>query len=204
MLPASFWEDERRRLLAVLGPVIEGAALAGAAAVARSLGGISLDYGLVNEDAADWARRYTDELLNHLDATSERLVGEALAEWIEQPGAPMGDLVDLLTPRFAGNQARADLIAVTETTRAYANGQKAAFQAAGVTRWRWNTNRDELVCPICAPLNGQVAEIGQAFGEFRGKFFTEPPSHPGCRCFVSPAVGSREKSEDRSQSANEA
>ncbi len=186
MLPDAFWSDERRRLLALLGPAIEGAAMDGAAAAARRLGGIGLDYETVNQSAADWARQYTDELLGQLGATSEKLVGDALAAWIEQPGATMGDLVGLLTPRFAGNQARADLIAVTEITRAYANGQKAAFQAAGVTRWRWNTNRDELVCPVCAPLNGQVVEIGQPFGEFRGKTFSEPPSHPGCRCWVSP------------------
>lgn len=197
MLPDAFWDEEHRRLLALLGPFVEGAVMAGAAAAARSLGGIGLDYALANREASAWARQYTDALLDQLGATSERLVGEALADWIERPGATMGDLVGLLTPRFAGNQARADLIAVTEVTRAYANGQKAAFQAAGVRRWRWNTNHDELVCPVCQPLNGRVVEIGQSFGEFRGQVFTEPPSHPGCRCWVSPVVGKRD-SQDRS------
>lgn len=77
MLPASFWNDERRRLLTMLGPVIEGAALAGAAAASANLGGTGLDYALTNEQASAWARQYTDSLLDQLGATSERLAGAA-------------------------------------------------------------------------------------------------------------------------------
>lgn len=195
MLPDAFWDDERRRLLAVLGPLIQRAAQAGSAAAAGRLLNIGVDSQMVNQAAADWARGYTDDLLIQLGSTSEALVGEALAQWIETPGATMGDLVGLLSPRLAGNVARADLIAVTETTRAYASGEMGAYQAAGVERWRWNTNNDELVCPICRPLNGRVAEIGQPFGEFRGVAFDGPPSHPGCRCWVSPVVGRRSDEE---------
>lgn len=194
-LPETFWDDERRRLLAVLGPLIQRAALAGAQAATYRLLNIGVNSALVNQAAADWARRYTDDLLIQLNSTSEALVGEALSQWIETPGATMGDLVGLLSPRLDGNLYRADLIAVTETTRAYASGEMGAYRSAGIQRWRWNTNRDEMVCPVCRALNGQVAEIGQPFGVFRGQAFTSPPSHPGCRCWVSPVAGDRQARE---------
>ena len=185
LLPVDFWEAERRRLLAVLLPRVAGSALAGLAS-ANGRASLGLNLELANEEAAEWARRYTDDLLNTLGTTSERLVGEALGEWVEKPGATMGDLVNLLAPRLEQNVYRADLIAVTETTRVYANGNRIAFEQAGVSSWRWQTNRDELVCKWCGPLNGKVVKIGEAFGVWRGKAVAEPPFHPGCRCWVTP------------------
>lgn len=192
--PAVFWENEKRQLLAVLLPFLSQAAQRGVQSAARKAG-IALSLELANAAAAEWARRYTDELLAQLGTTSERLVGEALSEWIGQQGSTMGDLVELLKPRFADNAARADLIAVTEVTRAYANGEKSTYLANGITRWRWNTNRDELVCKYCGAVNGKVVQIGDLFGWFRGKKITEPPYHPGCRCWTSPVVGKRESQE---------
>ena len=115
MLPADFWNNERRRLLAVLGPRIEDAARRGQE-IAAIKAGIVMDQYLANIQAANWARRQTDEVLAQLQVTSERIVGEALAEWIVQPGATMGELESKLTPQFG--RERADTIAITETTRA--------------------------------------------------------------------------------------
>lgn len=190
-LPPGFWEDERRRLLAILGPKITQAAQMGVQ-LAATKAGIGLNMELANQAAADWARAYTDDLLAYLGTTSEKLVGDALAAWIETPGSTMGDLVNNLAPKFGGNVGRADLIAVTEVTRAVANGEMLTYQSNGIERWRWNTNRDDLVCPVCLPLNGKVVEIGQPFGIFRGKTFNSPPCHPGCRCWQSPVVGNRQ------------
>ena len=187
MLPIDFWEQEKRRLLAVLTPRLAQAALHGMKHAAVQ-SGIGFNSELANESAGQWAQQYTDQLLSILGTTNEKLVGDALADWTQQPGATMGDLVNLLTPKFERNKARADLIAVTETTRAYANGNKIQFQEQGIQYWRWNTNHDELVCEWCGPLNRRVIRIGDQFALFRGKAVTEPPFHPGCRCWISPVV----------------
>lgn len=186
-LSPDFWSAERERLLAVILPVVQDAAVAGVISQAFR---ISFDNDQANQQAANWARQYTDELLNLMGTTNQQVVGEVLAQWIRQPGSTMGELKDLLSNAFPPE--RADLIAVTETTRAYSQGNAVAFRQAGITHWKWNTNRDELVCPVCGPLNGKVVEIGQSFGIFRGKqVFSQPPAHPGCRCWTSPVARSR-------------
>jgi hypothetical protein len=48
----------------------------------------------------------------------------------------------------------------------------------------WRTNADELVCPVCGPLAGQVIGLDEAFeGGIDG-----PPAHPRCRCWVVPSL----------------
>lgn len=180
MLPADFWAGERSRLLAVLQPRLEELARAGIEAGTRNLAraGIAFDSELVNAEAARWARQHTDDLLDVLGTTSERVVGEALAGWIETPGSTIGDLAEQLAPKLGGNMARGEMVAVTEITRAYAEGEAVVYRQAGVQNpvflppghprcrcWTavmrkgdilvvvWKTNRDEVVCrdPVDTP-----------------------------------------------------
>lgn len=174
-----FWKSEKRELLAVLFPLLAESASAG-------ISGVPLLFNreLANEQAAVWAAQYTDDLLDTLGTSQQRVVGSVLEDWIKQPGADLGQLAQALQANFSVD--RADLIAVTEVTRAYANGNKIAYSEAGVTHWRWRTNRDALTCPVCGPLNNQVFAIGAVIGNFRGVPFTEPPAHPECRCWMTP------------------
>jgi hypothetical protein len=79
------------------------------------------------------------------------------------------------------------MIAVTEVTRSYAEGNQIAWKESGVVEGKeWNTANDEIVarCPICWPLHGVVIPIGEEFdGGFDG-----PPAHPRCRCWITPVV----------------
>jgi SPP1 gp7 family putative phage head morphogenesis protein len=185
MLPDSgFWADERKRLAAVVQPRLEHMAVAGAQSATQQIG-VGFDYNLYNDLASQWAADYTDTLLQQLGATSESVVGDILSGWI-QDGGTIGDLQSLLTPAFGVD--RAFTIAVTETTRAFASGQFLAFSREGVTKWRWNTNHDELVCPFCGDVDGTVVEIGSSFGDFDGEEVDQPPYHVNCRCWVSPVV----------------
>ena len=80
---------------------------------------------------------------------------------------------------------RAAVIARTETARAYALGSLAAWQVSGeVAASEWLTAGDELECPICAPLNGQQANLGRPFAG--GLYY--PPAHPNCRCALLPVL----------------
>ncbi len=191
-LNATFWANERRVLLAILLPRLTQMALAGMQAAAR-LVGVGFDNELYNRRAEEWARIYTDTLLADLGTTTEKIVGQALADWIARPGATVGDLNAVLTPAFGAQ--RANVIAVTEATRAFASGQLMTYLEAGVTHITWHTNRDELVCPMCGPLNGKVVPIGRPFGvDRKGKVITQPPYHPNCRCWVAPTLeGDRSK-----------
>jgi hypothetical protein len=176
-LPAGFWDEERQKLLELLMPGLNELAVAGAQAGAAKLAqvGLVFDDALANARAAEWAREYAGALADLVGATSRELVGQTLATWIETPGATIGGLAEQLAPLVAGNAERALMIAVTETTAAYANGEALAFQEAGIGQaaflppghprcrcWTtarrvrvgeeatwvilWQTNRDEIVC----------------------------------------------------------
>lgn len=149
--------------------------------------GIGLDYTLPHVAAREWALRYTDELLVQMGATTRAGVGQAIARWVDN-GEPLQALISDLQPFFGPR--RAELIASTEVTRAYAQGSVEAYRASGVVKEQeWRTANDEIVrqCPYCAPMHGRRAPLGQAwqhpsFGPI------EIPAHPRCRCWVTGVV----------------
>jgi len=74
---------------------------------------------------------------------------------------------------------RAARIAVTETTRIYAESERTAAEAnPNIVYIVWQTASDEIVCPICAPLEGARIPKGQR--TFPGGYY--PPAHVNCRC----------------------
>lgn len=167
--------------------------------------GYGFDYTLVNAGARNWARRYTDDLLAQLNTTNDKIVGEAVARWIDN-GEPLSALEMDLRPYF-GRQ-RAQMIASTEVTRAYAEANRIAYEQSGVVETlEWRTANDERVCPICGPLGGIAAENvgteqpklgggGNArtsvrnpqFQHPNGMVYGLPPAHPRCRCWIVPVV----------------
>jgi SPP1 gp7 family putative phage head morphogenesis protein len=128
------------------------------------------------------------ELVRGITDTSRRFVTQAIADWI-QSGQPLDKLVEVLRPMYG--PVRAEMIAATEVTRAYAEGNQVAWQESGVVAgMRWQSSRDELVCPICGPLHGQEVPLGSKFQhpESGQEYF--PPAHVRCRCWIAPVVRS--------------
>jgi len=78
---------------------------------------------------------------------------------------------------------RALAIARTETIHAHAEGQLDSFEAMGVDEVgvmaEWSTAGDDLVCDMCAPLEGVILTVKEARGMI--------PRHPNCRCAWLPA-----------------
>jgi len=181
----SFWNNEKNRMLAILQPRLEQMAVEAAKQAAQKAG-IAFNPNLANANAARWARDYTDALLKQLGTTSTTGIGEIIAQWVEKPGATYSQLQQSLIQY--GN-VRAQAIAVTETTRAYAEGEIMAYKQEGITEIKWHTNRDELVCFTCGPLHGKVVKIGEEFGkDKKGNPIKNPPAHVNCRCSVVPSV----------------
>lgn len=209
-LTEQFWENERRRLLAIFLPRMTQMALTGMVTAARQAG-IAFDNTLYSKLAENWARTQTEKILR--DFVSTDLIqpadvpaggakygtfvqgtGEIVADWIKTPGATVGDLNEKLGWLY--DPVRVNAIAVTETTRAFASGQEEAYKAEGITEWIWRTNKDEMVCKYCGDANNKVVKIGEPFGTDRkGKPVTKPPFHPRCRCWVSAKV-SKDKPKD--------
>lgn len=161
-----------------------------AAAQMESIG-MGFDWTLANEEARAWANRYVGELITGIDETTRRRVQAEVEEWIVN-GEPLDRLIEDLTPVFGGQ--RAELIASTEVTRAYAEANRQAYRQAGMRYIRWNTAADEKVCPVCSSLDGQVVGIDARFDDalpddvreqFRNLRFEVPPAHPRCRCWLT-------------------
>lgn len=144
--------------------------------------GYGFDWTLANEKARQWANQYTGELITQINDTTRRQVQAAVSEWISN-GEPLEALIRELEPAFG--RRRAELIASTETTKAYAEAQKQSYRESGVIqKMEWRTAEDERVCPVCGPLAGRRAEFDEEFEAG----ISMPPAHPGCRCWLVPAV----------------
>jgi len=142
--------------------------------------GIGFDPAVINELAVNWARDYSFELVKGLTDTTRKVLAQATESFISTPGMTIGDIEKLIEPAFGS--VRAEMIAVTETTRAYS---AATNELQGLLQQQvpglivtktWLTANDDLVCPICAPLHGKPES------EWIMEHPTGPPGHVNCRC----------------------
>ncbi len=182
---ATFWQEFRVRMVGEMLPFVREIAN-GAADYSANLG-LAVDMDLVNAAVLDYSRTYVNDWWSSLEATTREGMRKAIVAWQEtglgERGLP--DLVDALEPLFG--TARAERIAVTETTRLFNEGNKLAYASAGLSEVEYQTARDDLVCPICGPLNSQRFPLGSA---------PAPPRHVNCRCALLPvandqAIGGR-------------
>lgn len=149
--------------------------------------GLYADIAAVNSAALEWARRYTYELVSNLTDTTREVVRHAVESFIATPGMTVGDLRALLAPAFG--EVRAEMIAITEVTRAYAQAAQiyqALLRDYGLEMTRiWRTSGDDIVCPVCAPNNDKP--------EWEWEHPDGPPAHPRCRCWVTLTTTRRRK-----------
>lgn len=133
----------------------------------------------VNGRALLWAQMYSYDLVRGINETTAAALRDAFGIFNSTPGMTRAELEALLEPTFG--PVRASMIAVTETTRTASEGvtaQQQYLRDAGFNLTRvWRTNADDLVCPICGPLNGKAeADWGAT---------PPPPAHVNCRCAVT-------------------
>jgi len=155
--------------------LVDGSVLGLTAATAQlETVGVGVDWALVNEAARDWAHQYSFDLVRGLNDTNRRVLQKEVSRWAES-GEPLAALNKRLEPYFG--KERAKLLASTETTRAYAEGNMEAWKQSGVVeKKRWNTVNDDRVCPLCSPLHRQEAPLNEAFSDGT----MNPPRHPRC------------------------
>jgi len=167
-------------LQAALRPELEAIATQRALAIGAEIG-VQFDPAVINTAAADWVRDYSFGLVTRLTNTTREVLRRAMTTVIETPGILPGDLAQLLEPAFGAY--RAEMIAVTEVTRAYAqaeNQYQREIAEYGVEMRRiWHTAMDDKVCAICGPLDG-LREDGPK--GWAAQFPDGPPAHPNCRC----------------------
>lgn len=188
------WADEVAAFFQLLFPLLRDAALAGAETALEGMVevGVGIDWAQVNQAAVDWARSYAGQLSRTITGTTQNFVRQEVAAWLES-GERVDVLKATLEPMFGS--VRAEMIAVTETTTAFAEGNLSVWRESGVVEQKqWRTARDELVCPICTPLDGLIVDLeANGFTTDQGGIgLSAPPAHVRCRCFLSPVLAEAE------------
>jgi SPP1 gp7 family putative phage head morphogenesis protein len=141
--------------------------------------GLAVDFDLVNTAVLERAGTFTNEWWAALERSTREGLRKAIQANIET-GAPLRTLIKDIEPLFG--KARAKVIASTEVTRLYAEGNREAYASAGVEEVEWRTVNDALVDPICEALDGQRSSVGGG---------QTPPAHPNCRCWLAPVVSDK-------------
>ena len=148
----------------------------------RRIDRLSTDLAYPMEDAGervlDWLNEYTPSLNRDLDSTSRSILRKVIEQYRTTPGMTIQDVTAALRP--AVDRSRASAIAITEVTRAASHATIEYQKYLGEKGLRfervWNTNVDELVCPVCVPLNRKGED------EWLQDFPLGPPAHVRCRC----------------------
>lgn len=188
-VPEAFWAEVGKELLDVLRPFFDQIYLSQAEEMLRVHPAIGVDWALVNEAAAEWSRQYAYDLVRGITAHTREALARAVSGFFEE-ALTREELVGRIGGLFG--PVRAEMIAVTEVTRAAAEGQQGLVTEAAALGIEmidtWSTRNDELVCPICGPLHGRDAD-GYEPGRVpywihpdTGERYGKPPAHPRCRC----------------------
>lgn len=166
-VPDVFWEQAGAEFKQFMEPFLAEVFTAQAETFGEEM---DTTWTLANEAAAQWAKQYTFDLVNGVNANSQAQLQDAVDRFFRD-GLTLGELTDAIGQIFG--PGRAELIAITEITRAVDESdheQTDMLKGMGfVFQEIWDTNNDDLVCEICGPLDGTVTE-------------ERVPAHPGCRC----------------------
>jgi len=174
-VPQSYWNNGGKALREVIEPELSKIFITQAELLMAEVG-VGVDWTMVNQNAVTFARSYGYEFVTGIVDKTRDVLQQAVGDFYSQ-GLNLGQLQELIAPSFG--PTRAQMIAITETTRASVEGEKAfaeqlmkenpLFEMIGY----WITERDTHVCWICE-LNDTmpVSEVGY------------PPEHPNCRCTV--------------------
>lgn len=129
--------------------------------------------------ASAWAKKHTAELVTGIAEVTRKRIATVVAKQLPDKQTHTALVKILKDPK------RAQLIARTEAMIAAHEGQRILWRRAvedGLLdadfKRRWIFTDDEVGCPQCEALDGQLAE---AEGEYEGGI-SSPPAHPQCRC----------------------
>nr|BAL54537.1 hypothetical conserved protein [uncultured prokaryote] len=196
-------------IAAALRNAVRSGALVGARTVQLET---QLALSIASRHAIDWAEEHAAELVTRIDETTRDAIRTLVVDAMDMGRAAqslrdsIAEIVPLLPrqvialARFADEvadpqavrayavrlrYARALMIARTEAGFAVNRGRLEAYRSATrVRRVRWYTADDEIVCPVCEPLDGLAVEVGETFAD---SGVSSPPAHPNCRCTIGAA-----------------
>lgn len=173
----AFWAEFRRRLGKVAAPIFLTVYTGGIEAgqhirpLREKAEGapvyLDIDIAVVNAAADDYIRNYMFTWLAQVEESTKNQLREAITI-MRRDGLGIEYVIAKADALFGTERAQS--IAVTETTRLFGQGAQAAYRAAGLEQWSWQTVRDSFVDSSCSERQGEMYPIGETF----------EPLHPRC------------------------
>lgn len=176
------WAKEQKELGKVLTPMeLETVKRAVDSSVDAFVSIAELTEGQVTaaqKAAGKWAKEKAGELIKDISKTTRDLTRDNIVRWMDS-GQPLSELRKNIS--YIYGKTRAEGIAVTEVTTAFHQGNIETWDASELVKgFIFMTAGDDVVCPICTPLNGK---------EFKLREDVNAPSvHVRCRCFTKPVL----------------
>jgi len=121
--------------------------------------------------AAAQARGYLRRHGEAFATTATELVAQGVTE-----GRSTDAITQDIRLRLNVVKSRADVIARTESLRAYNAASNQYYAANGIDLVMWYATSDDRTCPICNARAGRIYKRAS----------TNAPAHPRCRCYLAP------------------
>lgn len=184
------WTSLQATTAAELRPFIEAAMRAGAARAAAEIK-IYPSFNVRNLPAENWIKthvipfsaRYAEEIT----ARTHELLRLTLADGMAK-GEAIPQMMERIEEVYHHCQTyRAEMIARTETARAYGGSRHETYRESGVTEHEWIDSGSPYVVPgeVCFE-NAALGPIpiDQSFTDINGNPIMHEPAHPNCECEV--------------------
>lgn len=176
---SALWNKVAGKMAEVLNHGLQGALKLIPQSVVNRIG-----LGKLQSELLRRAMDYRTEWISTINKNTMESIWKSVEAW-QKTGDPVTSLVDVLK-KMGFSETRAKMIATTETTRLNALAHQIAYKESGVvTKFRWMTANDELVCKICGPNHGQIFPLESLHNLI--------PAHPNCRCYDEPVIDERHK-----------
>lgn len=132
----------------------------------------------IQQMGSAWAHDFAEDMVEKLDETTTMQLWELIPLWYESYQPTEGLIMDVRSI-FADSRIQIMSVAAL-TTVIYEAARLLLTHVDEVDYLIWRTKRDERVCPICRPLDGEVSDEKGRFGPD----LLSPPAHIRCRCEV--------------------
>ena len=176
-VPHSYWQTGWKLIAKHIEPILVDFFIDQAMAAMDEVS-ITIDLAVINTDAIEWATNNSDKWLQQAFGNTYEGVSVLVPKAYEE-GWTIKELAKQLERYYS--PVRAEMIAVTEMTRAHTEGRRAVekryYEQFGEHRIAiWKTANDEIVrkCPECWPRDNMPVTDD-----------VYPPAHPRCRCRIN-------------------
>lgn len=144
---------------------------------------MNVGYNYLNANLLKFAQKNTTTLISGVSKTTSSLVSDIIQGGLDA-NASVKDIAQLIRDATGFSKSRAELIARTETTRAFNGAPTEALQEYGTESGRvftktWFGVMDEKERDEHVAMEGETVGVDEPFSN--GSFY---PDEPNCRCSV--------------------